>query len=317
MQAVIDSKDGIIVAKASAPDYPVVFVNPAFERLTGYTQEEILNRSCRFLQADDNKQKDINVVQNSLRNGEHCSVTLRNYRKDGTMFWNELSISPVFNRSNTLTHFIGIQRDVTSQIVLEKRLIKERKNLEYINQKLEHLVLHDNLTGIYSRKYFDDQLNQHWNQSLDAQKLISIIFIDVDYFKGFNDAYGHMAGDVALKTIATALHDLLEGSGEFVARFGGEEFVVLTNLGTKNQVISKAKKLCTKIRNLNIPHEGSPHGFLTISCGISSIYPKCSNRPQDLLQDADMALYQAKGLGRNQVAFMSLDKEAPGILTFR
>lgn len=300
MQAVMESRDGITVAEASS-DYPIVFANPAFERLTGYSNVEVLNQNCRFLQNRDRGQRNISVVQKAIKNGEYSTVTLRNYRKDGSMFWNELSISPVFDKSNVLTHFIGIQKDVTARIVLEQRLIKERKDLVTSKETLEQLVVHDTLTGIYSRKYFEDQLYVRWHQLIDTQQSMVVMFIDVDYFKRFNDTYGHITGDNALKKIASILHESLRRIGEFVARFGGEEFIVLAGEMTPEQATVHAETMCKSVRNLNIPHETSPHHFLTISCGVVLTKPSSNEKPETLLRQADMAQYQAKERGRNQV----------------
>jgi diguanylate cyclase (GGDEF)-like protein/PAS domain S-box-containing protein len=302
MQAVMESRDGIIIADACAPDHPVIFTNPAFEQLTGYGPEDILGRNCRFLQGADQAQRNINVVANSLEKGEHSVVTLRNYRKDGSLFWNELSISPVFDQSSVLTHFIGIQKDVTARVVLEQRLRKERSLLERDKENLEQLVVHDTLTGIYSRKYFEDQLRTRWAQLIDTQESLVVMFIDVDYFKRFNDTYGHIAGDNALRKIALILDDSLRRVSEFVARFGGEEFIVLATEMTEEQATAHADALCQNVRNLDIPHASSPHQFLTISCGVVHIKPSSLDQPELLLKQADSALYQAKERGRNQVA---------------
>ena len=106
MQAIMHSKDGITISDANRHDNPLIFVNKAFEEFTGYSSEEVINRNCRFLQGSQRSQRNINVVREAIENANRCLVTLRNYRKDGSMFWNELSISPVLNMQGKLTHFI-------------------------------------------------------------------------------------------------------------------------------------------------------------------------------------------------------------------
>ncbi|BCM25328.1 GGDEF domain-containing protein [Methyloradius palustris] len=301
MQAVMESRDGITISDARLPDYPLVFANPAFEKLTGYTQDEIINNNCRYLQANDKQQRDTSKIRKAIQQGEYCLVTLRNYRKDGTMFWNELSISPVYNAQAELTHFIGIQKDVTARVTLEQHLLQERKLLEQTKAKLEQLIIHDGLTGIYSRSYFEDQLSIFWKHAVESQNSLVVMFIDVDYFKLFNDSYGHIAGDEALKTVASCLHDSMRRNNDFVARYGGEEFIVLAADMDKEQAIAHADLLCQNIRNLNIPHASSPHHFLTISCGIAYIKPNAESTSKVFLHCADQALYQAKAKGRNKV----------------
>jgi PAS domain S-box-containing protein len=116
------SNDGIVVAEQEGDDSILIYANPAFERLTGYSADEILYRDCRFLQADDRKQPGVRAIRQAIRDKRPCREVVRNYRKDGTVFWNELSITPVFNEADQLTYFIGIQKDVTAQVNAYDRL---------------------------------------------------------------------------------------------------------------------------------------------------------------------------------------------------
>jgi len=300
MQAVMESRDGVTIADAARPDYPLIFVNPAFEEMTGYSRDEILHQNCRTLQSDDKQQRGIAQLSQAIKKGEHCLVTLRNYRKDGTMFWNELSISPVQNSFNEITHFIGIQKDVTARIILEQHLSEERKLLEKSNAILEKLVVHDTLTGLYNRKYFEDQFDKTWKHLMAAQADLIVMFLDVDYFKRFNDTYGHAEGDEVLKKVSGKLTKSLRRTTDFVARYGGEEFVVLATDMNEEQAMAHAQNICDEVRSLNIPHIASPHRFLTISCGIAIAKATPENTPDKLLRQADMALYQAKATGRNK-----------------
>jgi len=116
------SNDGIVIAEQEGDDNVLIYVNPAFERLTGYSADEILYQDCRFLQAGDRDQEGLDLIREAIQSGKSARQVLRNYRKDGSMFWNELSITPVYNESDQLTYFIGIQKDVTAQKELEQRL---------------------------------------------------------------------------------------------------------------------------------------------------------------------------------------------------
>ncbi len=116
------SNDGIVIAEQEGDDNVLIYVNPAFERLTGYSADEILYQDCRFLQAGDRDQPGLAELRKAIAEGRASRQILRNYRKDGTMFWNELSITPVYNEQDKLTYYIGIQKDVTAQKELEQRL---------------------------------------------------------------------------------------------------------------------------------------------------------------------------------------------------
>jgi PAS domain S-box-containing protein len=117
LQLVIEaSNDGIVVAEQEGDDNILIYANPAFERLTGYAVDDILYRDCRFLQGEDRDQPALQAIREAVKNNQPCRQIIRNYRKDGTPFWNELSITPVFNEADQLTYFIGIQKNVTAEV---------------------------------------------------------------------------------------------------------------------------------------------------------------------------------------------------------
>ena len=123
LQLVIEaSNDGIVVAEQEGDDNILIYANPAFQRLSGYSDEELLYQDCRFLQAGDRDQPGLHAIRQAIHEGRACRQILRNYRKDGSLFWNELSITPVFNEADQLTYFIGIQRDVTTEVEAVERV---------------------------------------------------------------------------------------------------------------------------------------------------------------------------------------------------
>ena len=125
LQLVVDaSNDGIVVAEQEGDDNILIYANPAFERLTGYASDDILYQDCRFLQAGDRDQKALQLIREAVEQRKPCRQVLRNYRKDGSLFWNELSITPVFNDSDQLTYFIGIQKDVSGEMQALARVEK-------------------------------------------------------------------------------------------------------------------------------------------------------------------------------------------------
>jgi PAS domain S-box-containing protein len=141
LQMVINaSNDGIVVAeKEGEQDNILIYVNPAFERLTGYSSEEILYQDCRFLQSGDRDQASLERIREVLRNGGACRETLRNYRKDGTPFWNELSLSTVKNADDGQTYFVGVQKDVTVQVKAQQRVIQLEAEVAALQAELEAL----------------------------------------------------------------------------------------------------------------------------------------------------------------------------------
>ncbi|WP_444677041.1 PAS domain-containing protein [Halomonas sp. E19] len=128
LERIVDaSEDGIVVAEQEGDENILIYVNKGFERLTGYSADEILYQDCRFLQNDDRDQPGLNNIRQALAEGRPCREVLRNYRKDGTLFWNELSITPVYDADDNLTYYIGVQKDVTERVELQLKLERLRQ----------------------------------------------------------------------------------------------------------------------------------------------------------------------------------------------
>jgi len=141
LQMVINaSNEGIVVAeKEGDQDNILIYVNPAFEKMTGYTREEILYQDCRFLQAGDRDQASLGVIREVLREGGSCREILRNYRKDGTPFWNELSLSTIKNADDGMTYFVGVQKDVTVQVKAQQRVVQLEARVAALEAELAEL----------------------------------------------------------------------------------------------------------------------------------------------------------------------------------
>lgn len=303
-----DSRDGISISDCTLPDNPLIFVNPAFERMTGYSLEECVGQNCRFLQGSDKVQEtQLKVIREAIKSQQSCLVTLKNYRKDGVMFWNELSISPIFDEKGKLTQYLGIQKDITSQVIIQEQISLEFDQLKKSNSLLEYLTNIDPLTGIYNRRYFDKQLLTQWEIAKREKQLLTVFMIDIDHFKIYNDLYGHQAGDEALKNIAKVLNSSFLRTTDFVARYGGEEFIILSIGGTSAYIEKFALSIIEKILDLKIPHRGSEKKFVSTSLGFAYCEPQAGDDGFALVKQADDALYKAKLAGRSQAIKFSVE----------
>ena len=140
MQMVINASNyGIVIAEREGKDKPLIYVNPAFERMTGYTLDDILYQDCRFLQSGDRDQPALMAIREALERGGSCRETLRNYRKDGSHFWNELSLSTVYNVADKQTYFVGVQKDVTLQVKAQQRVAQLETELAQVKAELAML----------------------------------------------------------------------------------------------------------------------------------------------------------------------------------
>jgi PAS domain S-box-containing protein len=135
-RAMAASSCGITISDARDPQLPLIYINPSFEAITGYSSSDALGRNCRFLQRDDRSQSGLFALRGALLRGNSCHVTLRNYRRDGELFWNEFYLAPVHSESGTLTHFVGIQTDVTARVLAEAQLHRKQSDLEYTVNEL-------------------------------------------------------------------------------------------------------------------------------------------------------------------------------------
>jgi diguanylate cyclase (GGDEF)-like protein len=187
-------------------------------------------------------------------------------------------------------------------------LITMTQKLDAANRELRHVSIQDSLTGIANRRHFDDSLKQEWRRALRARRPLALILFDIDYFKQYNDVYGHQAGDECLRAVAGNLARHARRPGDWVARFGGEEFAVVLSETDARGAVHLAEQMRAAIDALAIPHSGSAVGrTVSISAGVASMVPEsASGEPDELVQWADAALYDAKRQGRNRVVSYNL-----------
>ncbi|RUT33549.1 diguanylate cyclase [Paenibacillus zeisoli] len=183
------------------------------------------------------------------------------------------------------------------------------------NQLLHQLSHRDGLTGIANRRCYDESLEQAWSLSSAGSRPISLILFDIDYFKRFNDIYGHQAGDLCLKQVAEVLQEQVRESGGLAARYGGEEFAVLLPDRTSEEALQLAGLFQHTLADQHIPHKGSDISeYVTVSIGISTLTASDGEAPDDLVIEADKALYQAKENGRNRICIYEHDQTTEGDL---
>ncbi|MEB0139274.1 MULTISPECIES: EAL domain-containing protein [unclassified Undibacterium] len=282
-QALVSSSNGIMITRSDEHDHSIVYVNPAFERITGYLAAEVIGREGRFLVREDLAQPDLEQIRSALREKRPGQALLRNYRKDGSQFWNELHISPVKDAQGAATtHFVSVINDVS-----------ERVNYQ---RELEYQATHDSLTGLANRNLLSDRISQAIGFAKKKNLQVGLLLLDLDHFKLINDASGHGAGDEMLKQVAQRLNQCVRDT-DTVARLGGDEFViVLTDLPEGSDVDLLAEKILHSLSR-PIAINGSDV-FVTASIGIS-VYPRDGDHGEILLRYADIAMYRVKEHGRN------------------
>ncbi|MGH8853997.1 MAG: sensor domain-containing protein [Telluria sp.] len=274
------ASNGIVITRCAGRDNIIEYVNPAYERISGYPASDAIGRDARFMAAPNFDALERSQVRVAVAERRPVTVVFRNLRKNGELFWNDLSITPVRDEFGEVTHFIGILQDVTAT--------KER------TAHLEHEVNHDALTGLANRTLLWDRLDHAVHLAQRHHTMVAVALIDLDNFKTINDTFGHEAGDVVLKVVARRLHSSVRES-DTTARMSGDEFVlVLVDQPSLRFTLRMAERLR---RSLTMPVAfGGNEIPIGASMGVA-VFPQDGATPQELIRAADMAMYHAKGDG--------------------
>ncbi|WP_055669120.1 diguanylate cyclase domain-containing protein [Desnuesiella massiliensis] len=229
-------------------------------------------------------------------------LTVQSKRKNAYSQYN-------FDMVRALSSYIAIAINNAQESEKLAEEIKVRKNaqmeLEKINEKLLRLSEIDGLTGIPNRRRFDEFFSLEWSKSEEYSNYLSLLIVDIDCFKEYNDHYGHLAGDEVIRKIATLLQNSLKRCTDFVARYGGDEFIVVLPSTNAEGALCVAKRMKKAIESLKIEHNySSVEKYITITIGVSSIIPKNNIDKETLIHTSDKALYEAKGKGRNAIEFL-------------
>ena len=271
------------------------YIGPQIEALLGWPQESWLtaNDWIDRIHPEDRERTTNFCVAQTIGGVDH-EADYRALTADGNFVWIRDYVH-VIRKDGVTTELVGFMFDISERKKMEEELLA-------LNRKLEALTLQDGLTGVANRRLFDQTLKSEWFHAMRDRQPLSLIVLDIDHFKQYNDCYGHLMGDECLTRVAQALNRIPLRATDLFARYGGEEFVLLlpkANIGSAVEIAEKCRSL---VQGLAIPHEGSgTSNVLTISIGVASITPAPDSEPDSLFAVADRRLYQAKECGRNRV----------------
>ena len=293
----------------------LLYMSPTSLDILGHPPEYFIaniERLWAIVHPDDIDQLMAEDVKSTERN-DIFVLQVRIILPSGQQKWVLINSKPTQRKKNNAFIWCGYITDISAQKSAEQEvalrtaeLQESEKKLNKLNESLEKLAVQDGMTGIANRRAFDTRLEYEWNRCQREKQPLSLIMIDVDFFKQYNDHYGHLAGDDCLKMIAKALSSIVKRETDFCARFGGEEFVLLLPNTALTPAMQIAEDYREKINQLEISHESSAAGSsISISAGVSSTLPADDKSALTLIEKADQALYQAKMNGRNRVEKVS------------
>jgi diguanylate cyclase (GGDEF)-like protein/PAS domain S-box-containing protein len=271
------------------------YVSGGRGNMGGWTREELIRQNGLSLVHPDDLAQVTALMKKLYSSMGSAILEFRARQRDGSYAWVETNLCIVRDpASNVPTGILDIVRDISERKQAEEKL-QEAYNT------VEAQAVTDGLTGLANRRQFDQYLASEWQRAMRNGLPVSLLMIDADHFKRYNDTYGHVNGDQCLRQIAAVCQDAVTRPGDLVARFGGEEFaIILPNTDNKG-VLQVARQVCQALRDRKLPHRANLPGVVTISVGCATAIPKAEMHASQLIEIADQALYQAKHKGRNQV----------------
>jgi diguanylate cyclase (GGDEF)-like protein/PAS domain S-box-containing protein len=296
-RAIESSIDAIVITSCLKPGNPVVYVNPAFERITGFSFDEATAGGIDRLLAHDDGNQAPEALRLAMREQREGRAVLHSPRKDNGSFWNEVRVAPVCDIAGRATHFVFTMSDIT----------KARDSEE----QLEKMASHDALTGLPNRRMLMDRMGQALALAERGNFVMAVAFIDLDRLKFVNDTQGHEAGDALLKSVATRMQACVRKS-DTVARLGGDEFVLISLHGCDSDTCALERTclhvgdMLAKIQKVLAEPVMVGDAPFSVTCSIGvSIYPQHGANADLLLKHADAAMYEAKKAGRNKIVFFT------------
>ncbi len=272
------------------------YIGPQIETLLGWPQNSwvSVNDWAERIHPED-RDRVVNFCVTQSKSGVDHEADYRALKYDGGYVWIRDVVHVMRKDNGEVDALVGFMFDISERKETEEELFRMHKEFEELSYK-------DGLTGIANRRMFDMIFEREWANARRAQQPLSLIMLDIDYFKEYNDHYGHIAGDYCLKHVGQVLKAAAVRPRDFIARYGGEEFVVVLPETTAESANNVAERCRALIYEEQIPHENSRiNDVLTISLGVGTVIPSQDDEPIEFIETVDKRLYQAKQKGRNSI----------------
>ncbi len=291
----------MVLAIGSGRPSTVEYVNPKFTAIYGFELEELQDKNSVALYKMSDDQKGINQITQAVVDRAPVVLEMQCLKKDGSHFPARISLNFSIKPDGQNDYLVVRSRDISKEREYRDTLIQSNITLAFKNSELQTLATHDGLTSLYNRRFFDSQFERLYGFHVRHHMNLCLAFIDIDFYKQYNDFYGHVAGDKVLCRIAKEMTKTFLRLEDITARYGGDEFVVVSSsVAEQAVVIEHFEALRKRVESLAISHENSPLGIVTLSVGVFVGIPGEDSSPECILSAADEALYTSKAAGRNK-----------------
>lgn len=277
--------DENIIISTTDLDGNIIYASKAFQKISGYTLEELLGKNHNILYHKDTPKSFYTQLWETIKQDKQWKGEMKNIAKGGNIYWVNSTITPVF-QDGVKIGYTSIRQDIT-----------DKKTLEEISIK-------DQLTNMYNRRYYEEKVVEFLNIAKRKNDKVCFVMLDVDFFKLYNDNYGHQEGDKVLISIASVLKSNMKRGNDYCFRIGGEEFVILFDTDTIENALNFSNKIRKDIEALKIEHKyNKVSDYITVSMGLYCDDSQNIKNPEILYKNADDLLYKAKESGKNKVAY--------------
>lgn len=291
LRSVLDAApEGIVICEAGA-DQRVVYANRAFEDLTGFPSADLIGRNLRVLQGNDREQQGRYALKQAIEHGDSCQVLLRNYRRNGGMYWADLHIQPIRDAGGAVTHYIGYHRDAGDKPRAAARSLTG----------LPSWMREDRLTGLSTRAYFEELLKRDWALAQREMRQLGLAIFDIDCLGAYNDTFGRAGGDAVVRRIARLIASSFRRGSDLIGRWDGGGVAVLAHGNSDERLAEYSAVIGQRVHGQQVHHPRASARFVTVSAGISSCMPMRGQSVTMLVEAAEAALRRSKQMGRNQV----------------
>lgn len=302
--------EGLVAVDGSRPDLPVVWMNPAFERLTGFQRAELIGHNLRVLQGGDRQQQGLTELRAAIAAEQACSVVLRNYRPDGALFWNALRIQPWRDTGGSLW-WLGYARDVSAEREMELVLGRGTDRLDAIARRLDEVDPIDRLTGLQTQRSFRLALELAWFSSARERTSMALFLFAPDYFDVYVQTFGRVSGESCLRMFARSMAAAFRRASDVTGRIGDTEFAAL-GMGMQRELLEPhARRVCERVNALVIRNPRAPLARnITASAVVVLAQPGESTDWRQLLVEARQSMARVQAAGCEQVVVLDYGSTA-------